>query len=76
MNSYRHGPLTCLYALALPIILLISSCSQDIAGLTRNERLYLYSAALTAYGHPLPGAIIYGLRRPVTYPKQPVEVTP
>lgn len=57
--------------LAFLASLFLASCSQDIAGLSRDERLYLYSAALTASGHPLPGAIIYGLRRPGTGAKQP-----
>ena len=62
--------------IAVAIALLVPACSQDIGGLTRNERLYLYSAALTAYGQTVPSAIVYGLRRPATAPKQPLNITP
>lgn len=57
-------------SLALP------SCSQDIAGISRNDRLTLYGAGLTLAGKPELAAIAYGLRRPVTGAKQPVAVTP
>lgn len=60
----------------LTLCFFLVSCAQDIGGLSRNERLALYSAALTASGHPMEGAIVYGLRRPVTAAKQPVEVQP
>lgn len=53
--------------------LLLSSCSNDIAGLSLNERLTLYGSALTLAGNPELGAIAYGLR---TAAKQPVNVTP
>lgn len=49
----------------------LSACSHEIAGLSRNERLFLYSAALVATGHTEVGAVVYGLRRPVTSAKQP-----
>lgn len=58
------------------LILLLASCSNDIAGLSRNERLTLYGSALILAGKPELGAIAYGLRRPVTSAKQPVNVAP
>lgn len=47
------------------------SCTQDIAGLSRDERLTIYGTALTLAGKPEIGAIAYGLRRPVTSAKNP-----
>jgi hypothetical protein len=63
-------------AWAALLCLLLSACSNDIAGLSRNERLTLYGTALTLAGQPEFGAIAYGLRKPVTDAKQPREVTP
>lgn len=54
----------------------LTSCAQDIAGLTRNERLTIYGSALTLAGKPELGAVAYALRRPTTAAKQPVNVTP
>lgn len=56
--------------------LLLSSCSQDIAGITRNDRLTIYGTALSLAGKPDLGSIAYGLRRPVTGAKQPRRITP
>lgn len=61
---------------ALMLILILPACTQDIAGLTRNERLTLYSTALLATGHPEASNLVYALRRPVTQAKQPVKVEP
>ena len=54
----------------------LASCAQDIAGLTRNERLTIYASALTLAGKPELGAVADALRRPATAAKQPVTVTP
>lgn len=68
----RKVPLVAL----LLLLLLLSSCTRDIAGLSRNERLTLYGTALTLAGKPEFGVIAYGLRRTVTAPKQPANVQP
>lgn len=56
--------------------LLLAACAGDIAGISRNDRLTLYGAGLTLAGKPELAAIAYGLRRPVTAPKQPANVQP
>lgn len=63
-------------ALACLAALFLSSCSQDIAGFSRNERLTIYGTALTLAGKPELGAVAYALRRPTTSAKQPVKVSP
>lgn len=62
--------------LVIPLLLLLPSCAQDIAGLSLKQRLELYSIAATATGHPEAATIIYGVKRAVTAPKQPLEVEP
>jgi hypothetical protein len=60
--------------LCLPV--LFCSCSHDIAGLSRNERLTLYATAATLIGHPELAAAAQALRRPTTSAKQPLRVLP
>lgn len=62
----------------VPVVaaLLLASCAGDIAGISRDERLAVYGAALTLAGKPELAAIPYALRRPVTSAKQPREVSP
>jgi len=54
----------------------LASCSNDIAGLSRNERITLYATAATLAGKPEIAAIAYGLRLPVTSAKQPQRILP
>lgn len=63
-------------AALLVALLALPSCSNDIAGISRDDRLTLYGAGLTLAGKPELAAIAYGLRRPVTAPKQPANVQP
>lgn len=62
--------------LSLFALLCLTSCANDIGGLTRDQRLRLYELAADASGHPEVGAIIYGTRRVVTAAKNPVSVNP
>lgn len=58
-------------------LLLLSSCTQDILGLNRGQRLQLYGAALDLSGNPEIGAPVAALGRRLTViDKQPVNVNP
>jgi hypothetical protein len=54
----------------------LASCSNDIAGISLNDRLTLYATAATLTGRPELAAAAQALRRPVTSAKQPANVTP
>jgi hypothetical protein len=54
----------------------LASCSNDIAGFSRNERLTLYATAATLTGHPELAAAAQALRLPTTSAKQPQRILP
>ncbi len=54
----------------------LTCCSNDIAGLSLNDRLTLYATAATLTGHRELAAAAQALRRPTTSAKQPMSILP
>jgi hypothetical protein len=58
-------------------LVLLTSCTQDILGLSRGDRLGIYGWALTTTGNPEFGAPVSALGRHLkTLDKQPRNVNP
>jgi hypothetical protein len=58
------------------IAMMLTSCANDIAGLSRDERLAIYGTVATVAGQPEIASIAYGLRRNLSSAKAPKNISP